>query len=153
MREESASAGSSPAASSWLTSIAGPHDLADGAERARHQLVEIERLGSRRGPAAEGEEVAGEDGRPVGGLLDLGQVLAGLGGERRLVQQQADVPQDPGEQVVEVVGDPARELGDLAGAVELHQPLLQCAPVGDVGGAPAVAEELARRDRGSAPPG
>ena len=95
------------------------------------------------GPAAEGEELAGEDGRAVGGLPDLGQVLPRLGSERALVQQQGDVAQDAGEQVVEVVRDAAGELGDLAGAAELREPLLQRPPVGDVGGAAAVAEELA----------
>ena len=75
------------------------------------------------------------------------------GGERALVQQEPDVAQDAGQQVVEVVGDAAGELGDLAGPVELRQPLLQRPAIGHVDGAPAVAEELAAGPPGSARPG
>jgi hypothetical protein len=55
------------------------------------------------------------------------------------------VAQDAGEQIVEVVGDPACQLGDLARPVELGQPVLQGAAVGHIGGAAGIAEELASR--------
>ena len=60
----------------------------------------VERFQPRRGlqqqrgsvlaARGEGEQVSGEDRGPVGGLPDLGEVLARLRGERALVQQQGD---------------------------------------------------------------
>ena len=111
----------------------GADHLADRAQRARHELAQVERAGRELRPAAEGEEVTGEGGGAVGGVPDLRQVLARLGREGALVQQEGDVAQDAGEQIVEVVRDAAGELGDLAGAAELRETLLQGTAVGHVG--------------------
>ena len=112
--------------------------LAEGS--AQHALhggdggVEVEDLRPHHLPAGEGEELAGEAGRPLAGPADLAEVGAGrlaargpvrfagllefLGGERRVVEDHA-------EQVVEVVGDPAGELAEALQPLGLQQLLLR----------------------------
>ena len=112
--------------------------LADGA--AQHllhrgdDLVEVEDLRLDHLPAGEGEQLAGEARRPFGGPRDLSEVAAGrfqalwpvgfgrggefLGDERRVVE-------DHGEEVVEVVRDPAGELAEVLQALGLQHLFLR----------------------------
>ena len=62
-------------------------------------------------PAAEGEQLAGQDRRPLGGGRDLPSAPARELGSSRF-EQLFRVAADHGEQVVEVVGDAAGEAAD-----------------------------------------
>ena len=82
----------------------------------RDDLVEVQRPRLHDVAAGEGQQLTGELGRAFGGELDLPDVIA----DRLPVDRQAilgyllvderRVVRDDGEQVVEVVGDPAGEL-------------------------------------------
>ena len=96
--------------------------------------VEVEDLGPHHLPAGEGEQLAGEAGRPFAGPADLPEVVAGrlaapgpvrfgrggefLGGEGRVVE-------DHREEVVEVVRDPAGQLAQALQALGLRQLFLR----------------------------
>ena len=115
------------------------------------ELVEIQHARRQHLAAAEGEQLAGQCGGPVGRPLDLAQVLATQGGEPRLLLQQRHVAQDAREQVVEVVGDAAGELADGLHPLRPDQALLELPAIGDVGAAPDQPAELAARARSWAP--
>ena len=127
-------------------------DAADRAHGPADQAVEVQRAGRQDLAPAEGEQLAGQSGRAVGGLLDLRHVAPRLGRERRVVQQQGDVAQDSGEQVVEVVGHAVRQLGEALGALQLPHPLLALPSVGDVLGDADQPGEASRRGGAEAPP-
>ena len=80
--------------------------------RAGHHLVQIQRYGPEHLPSAEGQQLLGELGSALRGVLDLQDILMDRGpcGER--VEDEFHVAHDRREQVVEVVGDAARELSD-----------------------------------------
>ena len=59
--------------------------------------------------------------------------------------QQGDVAQDSGEEIVEVVGDAVRQLGEALGALQLPHPLLALPSVGDVLGDADQPGEASRR--------
>ena len=77
---------------------------------SRTMVVEVEPLRLQDLAAAEGEELAGQLGRPLAGALDLLD-LAPFGIVRvEAGEEQLAVAGDDGDQVVEVVGDAAGEL-------------------------------------------
>ena len=101
--------------------------LADEAAQHRlhaaHDLVQIDDAGLHDLLPAEGEELPGQGGGPVGGLLHQLDVAAKRTLGRELEQQQLAPAGDDGEQVVEVVRDPAGEPPDrfhLLGVTELR---------------------------------
>ena len=59
--------------------------------------------------STEREQLARESRGTIGGLADLDHVFAAAVVRRQVFLQQLCVPGDGGEEVVEVVGDPARE--------------------------------------------
>jgi hypothetical protein len=67
-------------------------------------------------------------GGPVGGAADLLDVLADRALVRQLALGEPDAGQDHREQVVEVVGDAARELADALQPLRLGQALLELGP-------------------------
>ena len=81
----------------------------DAVFHPRQQVVELHDLGMEHLPAAEGQELAGECGAPLAHLLDLPQVLAGSVVAGETGERQLGLAGDGGEQVVEHVGDAARE--------------------------------------------
>ncbi len=95
---------------------------------AGHQRLEIDGLRLEDLLAAEREQLPGEIGGPLRGGLDQVDVLArGVVGPHPH-EEQAAPPADHGQQVVEVVRDPSRELADrldLLGLGELGLRLLQ----------------------------
>ena len=98
-----------------------PQDALD----ARHDGVEIEHLEGQDLFSAESQELAREHGRPLRGLLDqldVGPpgVLLGQGGEK-----QVGASADHRQEVVEVVGDAARELAHRLHLLRLPELLLE----------------------------
>ena len=66
----------------------------------------------RRAALAEGEELLGQLLRAHGGLFRVFQYLAGDGRFPGDQLRQVDVPHDRGEDIVEIVGDAARQYSD-----------------------------------------
>jgi sodium-dependent dicarboxylate transporter 2/3/5 len=77
-----------------------------------HRAVEVEDLPLQHLLAAEGQELAGEPGRAIRSLLDQVHVLPEGIVRLEPSQEQCAAPGDDGEEIVEVVGDPAREAAD-----------------------------------------
>ena len=94
--------------------------------------VQVERPRLQHLPSPEREQLLRQLRRPVGRTLDLAQVAFELRVAIRPLEQQRRVPDDPGQEVVEVVCDAAckaAEALELLGAQELR---LEAFPVGDV---------------------
>ena len=125
-------------ASTGHRSAAGRGDQLDvGAERAAQHLlhradhvVEVQHLRLDHLAAGEGEQLVGQRGGPLGGPLDLPDVLADrrprLGAGRRgqavqLLGDERRVVEHHREQVVEVVGHPAGQLLQVVQALALVQ--------------------------------
>ena len=92
-------------------------------------------------PSSERQKLASQPGGPIRGLLDLFEVFAGSFARRQFGQSEAGVAANRGQQVVEVVGDPARESSDLLHLLSLAQLIFQgesvclgLAPLADVTG-------------------
>ena len=100
-----------------------PEDAVQVGSLQRHDLL-----------AGEGQEAGGELGGPVGGLQDLAELVLMIGGEERVGLQHVAEPHDHHEDVVEVVGDPTRQLPDRLHLLRLQELLLQAPAVGDVFG-------------------
>ncbi len=100
----------------------------------RHELVGIDGLGVEGLPAREGEQAVGESRRPVrgghGGRRVALQVLGPTLRDARL--HEIEGSHDSREQVVEVVGDAARELADRLHLLSLAQLILQELALRDV---------------------
>ena len=89
-------------------------------------------FGSTIGLAAEGEQLRGQGGGPFTGIAHLSQRLAPGRHWRLVVEQQRGVAVDHREQVVEVVGDAARQLSDRLHLLRLPDLLAEPALFGDV---------------------
>ena len=88
------------------------NEAAEHLVHLRDDAVEIEHLGLEHLPPAVGEQLAGQRSRPLGRLADLLDI-ASLGiARRQFPQQELRVAQDRRQEVIEVVGDAARELSD-----------------------------------------
>src|SRR5262249_13688977 len=79
--------------------------------------------------AAEGEELARERRRAVGGVLDVLEPTARRIAGARLAQEEARAADDRGEEVVEVVGDAAGEPADRLHALRVAEPLGHAPPL------------------------
>ena len=90
-----------------LTDQAHQHRL-----HLRHDAVDVQNLGTHRLPAAEGEELTRERGRPLAGLANVPYLCAHGRVQLRLGQKQVAVAQDGGEDVVEVVRHAAGQTAD-----------------------------------------
>jgi hypothetical protein len=119
----------------------GAEQPLDQALHAADDPIQMEHPGLERLLAAEGEELAGEQGTAVGRLPDLLDVGADPVLLGQVPEQQLAEPADGGEQVVEVVGHPARQPAhrvEPLGLPQLLLPLVQGrpgpGPVADVGG-------------------
>ena len=130
-----------------LTDQAAEHRGHPGHDRIQIQHLRLEHL-----LAAEGQELAGQVGGALRCLLNELDVTARRARALRPPRQHLAPPDDDGQEVVEVVGDPARELSDglhLLGlpelALALAQRLLAALPLGDV---PEVHGEAVRRGIG-----
>src|ERR687892_1742453 len=99
-----------------------------------HDLVQVEDPWLEHLPAAESEELAREVGRPLGRALHLPGVPAPwiVVGESTL--EEVGVPQDPGQQVVEVVRDAPGETADGFQLLRPEQLLLEPLVLRDVFG-------------------
>ena len=85
--------------------------------------VQVERARLQHLPAAEREQLLRQLRRAVGRTLDLAEVARELRVAVRPLEQQRRVPDDAGQEVVEVVCDAAREPAEaleLLGAQELR---------------------------------
>ena len=92
-------------------------DLADaGVEREHARLEHL--------TSAERQQLAGQAGGPLARVADLLDVSPDRIVGAELLQDQIAVAQDAGEQVVEVVGDPARQLPDGLHLLRVAQLLL-----------------------------
>ena len=112
--------------------------LADGPDQhllhPGNDLVQVENLRSHHLPAGESEQLVREAGRPFGGQLDLPDVAAGrfpalgpvrVGRASSSSETKVSVVDDHGEEVVEVMRDPAGQLAEVLQALGLLQPRLQ----------------------------
>ena len=119
--------------------------LADEAsQHARHpvhDVVEIEDLGNERLFAAEGQELPGQRGGPLGRLPDLLRPCPRGDPGASPLEEDVAVAEDDREEVVEVVGHAAGQAADRLHLLGLAELLLQAAPVGDVGEHPEGAGE------------
>ena len=97
------------------------HQPVQEVAQVRQRIAQIQKLGLERLLAREGEQLAHEARRTVGVLVDLFEVRV-IGMPRiALQQQQIAVPADRGQQVVEVMRDPARKLPDRLHLLALHE--------------------------------
>ena len=109
------------------------------AEEAREQALEpgddfaqVEHLRRQHLPAAEGEQLARERGRSIGRAHDLERVFAARVVVVEACGQELAVAADRGQQIVEVVRDPARKPSDRLELLRVQQLFLQLALVGDI---------------------
>jgi hypothetical protein len=126
-----------PAVRTYVPQVVGEPQLqvdrvADGAvqhaRQAVHHLVEAQRRGLHHLAAPEREQLPRQRGGPLGRALDLGHVLLHprVGGA---VLDEAGVAQDRRQQVVEVMGDAARQLADALQALGVMQFVLEPVPL------------------------
>ncbi|MFT3915606.1 MAG: hypothetical protein QM704_16275 [Anaeromyxobacteraceae bacterium] len=105
------------------------HVLADEAGEevveAAHDRVEVDHLQLEALAAAEGEHLRGEGAGALGGVGDRLEVLVRRMGLGEAVLHEARADEDRGEEVVEVVGDPAREAADGLEPLGLLEPEAQ----------------------------
>ena len=92
----------------------------------------VEHLRQQHLAAAEGEQLARERGSAIRRAHDLERVLAARVVVVEAGGQELAVAADRGQQVVEVVRDPARKPSDRLELLRVQQLLLQLALVGDV---------------------
>ena len=100
----------------------GADQAAEHAVGLANDIVEREHLRLEHLAPAEGEQLPGEPRGALPRLPDLLDVASDRVALPHLLQQEVAVAEDGGEQVVEVVGDPAGELADglhLLGLAEL----------------------------------
>ncbi len=88
-------------------------DLPREGERVPHHLARVEVLEVRVGPLlAEAQQVLGDLAAATGERLDPLEELAVRTGRGRRLEEELRVPEDPGERVVDLVGDPRAELAE-----------------------------------------
>ena len=100
----------------------------------RDHGVQVKNFGSEHLLAAEGQELPGEGGGAVGGVGNFlgGPADSGLGADA--IQQKLGVAGDDHQQIVEVVGNAAREAADGFHLLRLAELLFQSAMLGYVFG-------------------
>ena len=94
-----------------------------------HQAPEVDRLRGAGRTASVSQHLLAEAGRGPCGRLDVGQAGASGDLRGRLRPQDHHVAQDGGEQVVEVMGDPARQDAQALQPLGLLHLPLQLAPL------------------------
>ena len=98
----------------------------------RHNVVEVEDAHLHDLLAAERQQLTGESRGALGGLADLRDIVAAPVGRAKILEQQVGVASDRREDVVEVVGDAARETPNGLHLLRLTQLLLEAEPLRDV---------------------
>src|SRR5580658_183966 len=97
------------------------HDAIEHFSRLGNDVIQMYLLRMIRLHSTEGQELAGKAGGRLTGLLDLLRILSSRSVE--LAYQYAAVAIDRGQQVVEVMGDAARQASDglhLVGLIQLR---------------------------------
>ena len=94
--------------------------------------VQIERARLQHLTAPEGEQLLRQLGGAVGGALDLAQVARELRVVVGTLEQEGRIAGDPGQKVVEVVGDAAGEPPEALELLSAQQLRLEALSVGDV---------------------
>ncbi len=110
----------------------------NGRQKPRHlgdQSVQVEHLGLQHLFAPEGQELARQGGRPVGGLYDfiehLAQWIVGIE-MAKAMQRKCGMATDDREQVVEIVGHATREATDGLYRASIAQRFLSLFAPGDL---------------------
>ena len=112
-------------------------------EAAVHQVVEIQHPGREDLAAAHGEELPGQRRGPVGGALDLPQILTAERREPASSCSSDTWPRMPVSRLLKSWAMPPASWPMAWTRFGPDQPLLQLAPVGHVGAASDHAAELA----------
>jgi hypothetical protein len=115
-------------------------------------LVDVDDLRLEHLAAAEGEQLSGQPGGTLSRALHLEHVLAHRGAVVELRERELAVAHDRRQQVVEVVGDAAREPPDRLHLLRLAQLLFEPAPLGHVGAEGDAPASLALDEKGAVPP-
>ena len=123
------------------------HLLAQGARQdavgAAHGRAQVDHPGVGALPAGKGEQPAHQGGGPIGGGADAVQLAAHLGLAAQPEGEQLGRPHDGGEQVVELVGDAARQPADRLHLLGVQQLLLEALALAHVGHQPQRADVVA----------
>ena len=105
--------------------------LEEAADLGEHG-VQVERARLQHLPPPEREQLLRQLRRPVGRTLDLAEVAGELRVVVRALEQQRRVAGDPGQKVVEVVCDAAREPAEALELLRVQELRLEALPIGDV---------------------
>ena len=109
----------------------------EGAQQALHVAddgVDVDHLEFEELLSAESQQLAGEGGGAVGGLLDRLDLLVHGAAFFQLLEQDLGVSVDHHQQIVEVVGDATGEAADGIHFLRLAQLLFELTPVRDIFG-------------------
>ena len=113
-----------------------PNVFADGAFEQAAQIlddgVDVDRGGPQHLAAAEGEQLAGQGGGALAGFFDLLEVRVDRLVRADLVEQHLAVAGDRRQDVIEVVGDSARETADRLHLLGLAELIFETLPHRDV---------------------
>ena len=111
--------------------ILADQPLQHGAETG-HQPVQIEHLGLQHLAAAERQQLLGQGGSALPGLHDLLHRVAVLIAVGKAVENQLAVTGDDGEQIIEIMGDTARQHADRFHLLRLPELVFQLHPSADI---------------------
>ena len=115
-------------------------ERAERAPLAADEGREVQDPGADRLAGREPEQAGRELAAPARGLLDVGDVRRGVRG----LAGEPGVAEQDGQQVVDLVGDAAREPAEAVHLLRVPQLLLEPAHVGDVGREAGEAHDLPR---------
>ena len=121
-----------------------PEQPAQHRRQLAHNIADVEHADGENLFAAEGEQLPREAGGPIGCTLDFHDVVMARVGFRQALSQEARESLDGRQQVVEVVGDPARELADRVHLLRLPELIFERAAIGDIQGDTRSAHRLTR---------
>ena len=99
---------------------------------AQEDGIDIQQARLKNLLPAEGQQLSGECGSPLGSFVDLFSVAACVAVSRQILEQKCGVAEDRGEQIVKVVRDTAGELPDRLHSLRLPQLFFKLMLVGDV---------------------
>ena len=110
---------------------------------AAYQRVEIEHLRAEDMRPAEGKQLPGQTGRAFGGANNGIDALAHGGTHVVFLQHDFRIAANDHEQVIEVVGNPARQAADRFHLLRLSNLFFEAAPASDI---PRGNDDAAYRD-------